>query len=258
MTELIAELSTSHGGDRAWLAKLVESCAIAGFDYAKVQSWQTKHLKPSDPQWFWFTRCELSDADHKFFIKECEKVGVTPLTTAYTWDRVYALHDMGFQAIKIGSGEGGQYDLLEEVARYSWKVYLSTGLWTDEELDTAMRILKGSDVTLLPTVSEYPTPSESVNLGRIAWLRERTGLPVGYSDHTIGKDAALAAVGARVHVLEVHHSLPGAPRVMPWDKTLLDIKRIGEFARSVDRMYTPGEMVKSPGEKRPYVGRWQN
>lgn len=256
-TELIAELSTAHGGDRAWQETLIESCAVAGFDYAKFQSFETRHLKASDPQWFWLSRCELSNADHNRLVKKCSEVGVSFLTTVYTWDKVHYLHDLGLHAIKVGSGEGGDLKLLEEVSRYDWRIFLSTGLWTDEDMDNALRILRGSNVTLLHTVSEYPTLLESVNLGRIAWLHDATGLPVGYSDHTIGKEAALAAIGMRVPVLEVHHALPGSPRQQPWDKSLQDLRRLGEFARSVERMHAPHPIVKPPGEKRPYVGRWQ-
>lgn len=259
MTTLIAELSTSHGGERAWMSKFIESVALAGFDFAKFQSGQTKHLKASDPQFFWQSKCELSNADHVWLVKECSKVGVSFLTTAYHWDRVYFLHDLGLHAIKVGSGEGGNTKLLEEVSRYPWKIYLSTGLWTQDDLNQALRILHGSDVVLMHTVSEYPTPMAKANLRRMEWLRQETrrGRPVGYSDHTIGKDAALAAIAMGADALEVHHSLSGAPRVQPWDKDLVQLKRIAEFAKAFTMMTQPNRMLWAPGEARPYVGRWQ-
>ena len=256
-TELIAELSTSHGGQRAWQDKLVESCAIAGFDYAKFQSYEMRHLKTSDPQWFWLSQCELSNADHNRLVKTCSNMGVSFLTTVYHKDRVHFLHDLGLHAIKVGSGEGGQLDLIEEVAKYNWRIFLSTGLWTITEMHDVVDILAFKDVVLMHTVSEYPTLVESANLGRIARLHDATSLPVGYSDHTIGKDTALAAIGMRVPAVEVHHSLHGAPRCQPWDKDLVQLKRIGEFARSVERMHAPKDTFRAPGEKRKYVGRWQ-
>lgn len=258
MTTLCAELSTSHGGERAWMSKFIESVALAGFDFAKFQSYQVKHLNPLDKQFAWLSQCELSNADHIWLVKECSKVGVSFLTTAFHWDRVYFLHDLGLHAIKVGSGEGGHTKLLEEVSRYPWKIYLSTGLWTLDDLDQAMRILHGADVTFLHTVSEYPTPMAQANLGRMAWLRENV-LPhfsVGYSDHTIGKDAALAAIAMGADALEVHHSLSGAPRVQPWDKDLVQLKRIAEFAKAFTMMTQPNRMLWAPGEARPYVGRW--
>lgn len=241
------------------MQKFCESAAIAGFDFLKAQSYQVKHLNPLDAQFAWLSQCELNNADHIWLVKECSKVGVSFLTTAYHWDRVYFLHDLGLHAIKVGSGEGGNTQLLEEVSRYPWKIYLSTGLWTDDDLDQALRILHGSNVTLLHTVSEYPTPLAKANLGRMAWLRKAirpAQHAVGYSDHTIGKDAALTAMAMGADAIEVHHSLSGAPRVKPWDKDLVQLKRIAEFAKSYALLTQPNRMLWTPGEARPYVDRW--
>jgi hypothetical protein len=81
--------------------------------------------------------------------------------------------------------------------------------------------------------------------------------PVGYSDHTIGKDAAFAAIAMGADAIEVHHSLPGAPRVQPWDKDFVQLKRIAEFAKAFALMTQPGKMLWGPMEQRPFVGRWQ-
>ena len=257
MTDLIVEVASNHGGERAWMEKFVESAALVGADFVKFQSFQTKHLRHDDPQHDWFRKAELTDADHVWLVRECSKVGVSFLSTAFSVDRVDFLHDLGLHAIKVGSGEGGLLSMLEAVARHDWHIYLSTGQWTQADLDEACDILKNNDVTVMHTVSEYPTLSERANLSRIRWLSEKTGFPVGYSDHTIGKTAALAALGMGVSALEVHHSLPGAPRRNAWDKDLIDLRVIAEFNRTVARMRQPQPMVKAPGEERKYVGRWQ-
>lgn len=253
--EIIAELSTSHGGDRAWQERLIESAALAGADFVKFQSYQVRHLSPSDPQFVWMKQAELSDKDHKRLIAKCAKCGVKFLTTPFHEDRVEFLHDLGLPAIKIGSGEAMRPQMLEAVSHYDWTVYLSTGLLTLDELDRALGILDDNVVVVMHTVSQYPTQLKDANMTRMAWLALKTGRQVGYSDHTIGSVAAEYAVAQHAAAVEVHHSIQAAPRFKPWDKDWAQLKRICEFRGAVDTMTAKGPMMQKMGE-RPYVGRW--
>ena len=264
-SDLIVECASNHGGERPWMSKLIESAALVGARYAKFQSYQTTHLRRDDPQYDWLKHAELSDADHEWLIKECAKVGVEFLTTVYTADRVPFLASLGLKAIKVGSGEAGERSVLEAVARHGWKIYMSTGLWTGDDMDLALDILADHEVVLLHAVSEYPTPTDHANLERIEELRNeadlavwpRRGWPVGYSDHTEGYWAAITALACGAPVVEVHHSLPGAPRRNVWDKNIGELARIATYARMVDALNTARPMFKEPGEERNHVGRWQ-
>jgi hypothetical protein len=71
------------------------------------------------------------------------------------------------------------------------------------------------------------------------------------------REMTIAAIAMGAAAIEVHHSLPGAPRMMPWDKDLQQLTRIGEFARTFQKLTKPGPMVKAPGEERKFIGRWQ-
>jgi len=255
-TEIIAELSTSHGGERAWQEKLIASAAGAGADYVKFQSGQVAHLSKDDPQYGWMKQAELSDRDHPRLIASCAKAGVTFLTTVFHEDRVPFLAGLGMPAIKVGSGEAMREPLLRAVAAHPWRVFLSTGLLTRDELELALALLQGREVTLLHTVSCYPTLTVDANLRRIGWLAARTGLPVGYSDHTIGCDPALVAIAWGVPVVEVHYALAGAPRNRPWDKHEVELKRICDFRDVVQQVTISGSMLKKVGAPRPFVGRW--
>lgn len=255
-TSIVAELSTSHGGQRAWQDKLIESAALAGADFVKFQSYQVKRLARSDRQYNWLKQAELSDADHTRLINACSRAGVIFLTTVFHEDRVPFLADLGLHTIKVGSGEAMRPQLLEAIAHYPWRVFLSTGLMTVAELDLAMEILQDHQVVPLHTVSQYPTPLTEANMGRIAWLAQYTGRPSGYSDHTCGADAPIYAVSQRVSVVEVHHSLPAAPRFLSWDKNFQQLRRICQFRDSASGMTLVHPMVRPPGEERQYVGRW--
>ena len=258
-TEIVAEFSSNWGGDRHVLARMLDEAVCARVDRIKTQSHQTRHLSHDDPQYAWMAKSEMTDADHEWIVKECRKKGMGYLTTPFHADRVPYLADLGLDAIKIGSGEASNAVMLDAIARYPWKVYLSTGLVTGHELDTCVSILGSHDLTLLHTVSEYPTPTRRVNLGRMSWLAARHGLQVGYSDHTTGLHAPLAAIARGAAVVEVHFAAQGTvPRRNSWDKDKEDLTTIVMFRDAVEQMMAPGRMLWESREARPHVGRWQH
>ena len=256
-TELIVEVSSSHGGERAWQDRFIDNAAAAKAEYVKFQSYQTAHLSLSDPQYAWLQKAELSDADHERLIRRCESAGIQFLTTVYTADRVPFLASLGLPAIKIGSGEAMDLPLLEAVAAHPWKVYLSTGLVTETNLERCRRIFALAPVTFLHCVSRYPTPVGHVNMGRMGWLVSKTLRPVGYSDHTTENYAAWMAMVLRAACVEVHHSDPSAPRCQPWDKSAFDLTWLAEMRDTIAAMKAHRPMAWYHGEERLYVGRWQ-
>lgn len=258
MTELIAELSSSWGGKRDWLRRLVENVAAAGFDRAKVQSWQTKTLRADDPQLAWFKQSEMTDKDHEVFLTLCHKHGVKPLTTVYHANRVPFLAGLGLDAIKVGSGEAMEESLLHAVAEHPWKVYVSTGLMTVADIERANFILAHREVVFLHCVTQYPTPANRVNLGRIHWLAHKTLRPCGYSDHAHTNAAAMAAIAMGARCVEVHHSVEGAPRCREWDKGTESLRELATFRDVVMAMKNPHPMAWPVSEPRPLMGRWQH
>ncbi len=258
MTEIIAEFSSNHGGHRDVLTRMLNEAVMARVDRIKVQSYQVRHLASTDPQYAWLKQAELTDADHTWLIKECAKKGIDFLTTVFHPSRVPFLADLGLDAIKVGSGEASNPVLLEAIAAHPWKVYLSTGLVTGADLDRAVDILGHNRLTLMHTVSEYPTPTYRVNLPRMSWLAVRHGMPVGYSDHTSGIHAAMAAISRGAEAVEVHSVARGdAPRHMVWDKDVEDLTTLVLFRDAVAKMMYARRMLWEPQEERPHVGRWR-
>ena len=100
--------------------------------------------------------------------------------------------------------------LLKAAARAGLPLIVSTGAATEDEIEQALAIIRDAGdppVTLLACVTRYPTPWHAANLRRMATLRERFGLPVGYSDHTVGIEASALAVAAGATVVEKHFTL---------------------------------------------------
>jgi N,N'-diacetyllegionaminate synthase len=98
---------------------------------------------------------------------------------------------------------------LRYLARLGVPLIFSTGASTQEELDAAMTALlaETSQLIVLHCVSSYPAPLDQLNLRLIPALRERYGVPVGFSDHALGAEAASAAVALGARVFEKHFTL---------------------------------------------------
>lgn len=225
--ELIAEVSTNHGGDLKIAKEFIRRYADAGADFIKFQSYQTATLQPGDPQFAWLQQSELTDHAHGELMGTCANAGVQFLTTVFHVSRVPFLQSLGLSALKIGSGEAQQPALLAAVSGYP-RVFVSTGL---EGRQRAW----GSPFEALLCVTRYPAPT-----GFASALVTRpygAGL-VGYSDHTIGLDVAQSAICAGARVIEKHVCLPKQARPhQPWEATVADFAALRAFADHNPELY---------------------
>jgi N-acetylneuraminate synthase/N,N'-diacetyllegionaminate synthase len=114
------------------------------------------------------------------------------------------------RCFKVPSGEVTNLPLLECIGSLGKPVILSTGMCWLSEVEAALRALDeagAGEITLLHCVTEYPAPSDQINLAAMATLRDAFGRPVGYSDHTAGIEIPVAAVALGAIVLEKHFTL---------------------------------------------------
>ncbi len=157
--------------------------------------------------------------------------------------------DLGIPAFKIGSGDLTHLPLLAHVARHGKPVLLSTGMSFLEEVADSVKTLRegGTDkIVLLHCVSRYPAHPAEANLRSMKSLADRFDLPVGFSDHTLGIEVALAAVALGASVVEKHitldRSLPG-----PDHAASLEPSELQELVRSVRLVESAlGDGVKKP------------
>ena len=115
------------------------------------------------------------------------------------------LNSLGLKTFKIPSGEITNLPYLEIVGQFKKKVILSTGMSTLDEINKAVNILVSSgtnkkNITILQCHSDYPTKYKDVNLNAIKTIKNKFGVNVGFSDHTLGSEVALGAIayGARI------------------------------------------------------------
>src|SRR2546428_3885635 len=152
--------------------------------------------------------------------------------------------------MKLPSGELTNHELVAAVGATGLPTIMSTGMSTLDEVSAAVEVHRragGGPLALLHCVSSYAAPLEEQNFRAIPALRERFGVPVGLSDHTIGRDAAVAAVALGADVVEKHftvdRSLPGPDQGMsmePGDFTMMT--KVLQQMRS-----GPGRGMNTPG-----------
>lgn len=239
--ELIAELATNFGNNIELGKDFIRQFAAAGVDTIKIQVFSHKHLRADDPQSNWFKACELLGRDYYTLRKECERVGVGFLATAYHPEDVMVVHALtdGYR-IKIGSGEAGSVEMARAVRVAGFKkVVVSTGLINSHESPFFSLGYWGVDVKFLSCVTRYPTPPG------IAYAMMQTSNLHGWSDHAEGLNECKAAIVGGAKIVEFHVQLPHQARPpRAFEKTPAEVKELRAFADD------------DPAER--FVGRWTN
>ena len=226
-TLIIAEAGVNHNGDIAKAKALIDKGAEAGVDYVKFQTfkagnlvtkqakraaYQDKNTQDNDTQYEMLKKLELSQKDHQELIDYCTQKGVKFLSTGFDFESLEFLAGLGITIAKVPSGEITNLPYLRKVATLFPEVILSTGMATITEIKDAIKVLTDNGVSkdkiiVLHCNTEYPTPMEDVNLKAMLHIQRELGVPVGYSDHTLGIEVPIAAVALGATVIEKHFTL---------------------------------------------------
>lgn len=217
---------------------------------------------------------ELPRAWHADLQSHAQSLGMEFMSTAFDVDNLHFLVDLGVPRIKVPSGELTNGPLLWQYARAGRPLILSTGMATLSDVEQGLAIVSHaihageeprsmeevwrswSDpqrraalknrVTLLHCTTQYPTPPHEVNLAAMDTLAHAFGLPVGFSDHTQGITASVAAAARGAVVIEKHftldRALPGPDHTASLEPAEL-IEMVSQI-RAVEQMM--GEGTKSP------------
>ncbi len=218
---LVAELSANHDRDLERALRLVDVAADAGWDCLKLQTYDADSLTlrsehPAmrvDPIWGKRDLHELyADAGmpmefHAPLFERARMRGLLPFTSVYDPRDLDFVEALGCALYKIASFELTFDDLLAEVGATGKPVILSTGMATFAEVAHALETLDrhgAGPVVLLHCCSSYPAPIDEINLRSMVAMGERFGRPTGFSDHTLGARAALAAAAMGAVAIEKH------------------------------------------------------
>ena len=257
---VIAEAGINHNGDPTLAAELLDAAAAAGADAFKIQTHFPEHemlrsgataAYVGESLFDLLTRTALSREAHVELRDRAAKKGIVFLSTPFSREAADFLESIGVPAFKTGSGELTNLPLQQHIARKHRPMIISTGMSTPEEIDRTVQTVRaeGTPFALMHCTSTYPTPYEHVELGCINWLHDLYGVPVGFSDHTLGGYMALAAVASGAALFEKHfttsRSLPGPDQQGSMEpRELEDVVRgirAIERARGATKKIQPGE-----------------
>ena len=215
---VIAEAGINHSGDMAKAIELVDAAAESGADSIKFQY----HLAEDEMLAGGFSAgyiggsffdliksVELSFEQNVELKEYAESKGLIFLSTPFSREAADMLDRLGVLAFKTGSGELTNLPLQTHIARKGRPTIISTGMSTMAEVNETYRLVTSinADVAILHCVSTYPTPYEDMNLNVIGKLRRALPVPIGFSDHSRGIYAPLAAVALGANVIEKHFTI---------------------------------------------------
>lgn len=219
---VIAEMSANHAGKIENAFRIIEEAAKAGADCVKIQTYTADTLTidcTDEPYiikgglWDGYNYYQLYKEAYtpwewqKALKEKCEEVGVDFLSTPFDVTAVDFLEELGVEFYKIASFELVDIPLIEYVAGKGKPIIMSCGMGSIEEIEEALAACKrqGNDkVVLLKCCSQYPAQYEDMNVSVIADMKERFGVPVGLSDHSMGALAPVVAVSMGAQVVEKH------------------------------------------------------
>jgi len=210
---VVAEIGNNHEGSYALAEELIGLAADAGAQAVKFQTFVTE-LFVSRAQTERFARLksfELSHQDFERLATVARAAGLLFLSTPLDLESARFLAPL-VAALKIASSDLAFYPLLEEVAATDRPVILSTGLADLAQIRKSLAVLerarqragRAAECAVLHCVSAYPAPAEQANLAAIQTLRRELGCTIGYSDHTLGIEAAVLAVACGARIIEKH------------------------------------------------------
>jgi len=219
---IIAEIGNNHNGNIETAKRLIDVAVESGVDAVKFQTCRgtdiiTPNILSSEyPDWdvtdykYWsdfIDSIALPLNKHKEVFDYAKKKGIIPFSTPTSIAIVDFLDELRVPFYKIASMDITNVQLLEKVASKNKPVIMSTGMAEENDIENAVKFFDINKLVLLHCVSDYPLVYSSANLRSINWLQKRFNCPVGFSDHSLGYDLALAAVALGARVIEQHITL---------------------------------------------------
>ncbi len=248
-------------------SKLATAAAVKA-DY------QVENMQEAGNQLGMLQKLELSLADHHVLVQRCQERGIRFMSTGFDAEALAFLATLGMPALKMPSGDITCGPLLLQAARLRMPLIVSTGMCTVGEIEDALGVIAfglttdreptgradfmaayrsaegrralAQHVTLLHCVTQYPAPPEAINLRAMDTMAAAFGLPVGYSDHTLGIEVSLAAVARGATVIEKHFTLdramPGPDHAASLEPG--ELRQLVAGIRNIERAL--GSTIKAP------------
>ncbi|MFA6074520.1 MAG: N-acetylneuraminate synthase family protein [Negativicutes bacterium] len=279
MIHIIAEAGNNHNGKIGIAKKLVDEAVLVGADSVKFQIIYPEGLYL--PEFYTeiggYTINEvyekrkqfmLTDDEYRDLAAYCSQKGIVFSASVFDKRGLQLLQELNVSYIKIASCDLNNYGFLNQAAATGKRIIVSTGMASMYEIEQAVQALTStgnSDIVLMHCVSVYPCNTENMNLRFISELKNKFGLPVGFSDHSESNLAAVIATALGVDYLEKHltmdrkqdgfdHAYAQEPEMM---KQYIETVRIAERAlqQQTEKLSDAEKTVKSRARRSVYAAR---
>jgi sialic acid synthase SpsE len=254
---IVAEIGNNHEGDFDVACRMLEAAADAGVDAVKFQTFQTRlFTSKADPARFErLTKFELTQAQFTALEQRARARKLIFLSTPLDLVSAAFLEPL-VDVFKVASGDNDFWPLIAQLCRTGKPLIVSTGLADLAHVERIAAFVREHDaierLALLHCVCAYPAPPADVNLRAIPMLAEHIGCPIGWSDHTLGPDACLAAAALGARIIEKHFTLDknfSAFRDHQLSADPAEMKLIVEGVRRVEQLLGTNTKRVQPSEQ---------
>ncbi len=269
-TIIIAEAGVNHNGDLNLAKKLISKASQIGADYIKFQTFSADRLvtkfakkpkysfsKKKKFQYDMLKKLEINNKDTSKLKKICKLNKIGFLSSAFDIESLKFLQELKLDYHKVPSSEINNVPFLRFLGKVKTKVILSTGMSNLKEISFALNILRNSGLSkekifLLQCNTDYPSPLADANLKVLELFKKKFKIKTGYSDHTPGIEASLAAVSLGAKIIEKHFTLNKNLKG-PDHKASLNPEEFKKLITSIRRVETSLGVAKkevTPSEKK--------
>ncbi len=246
-TLIIAEIGVNHNGSFVKAKKLIDAANKSGADIIKFQFFRAKNIATRNleltkyqkkntkykNQFDMLKKLELSEKKIINLTQYCKKNNIKVCISFFSHEDLDVIKKCKIDFLKIPSGELNNTYLINKLSNFKKKMIISTGMSNISEISKTVKILKNKvknkDIYLLQCTSAYPAPFKDLNLKTIETLKKKFNLKIGFSDHSLGIEASIAAVSIGAEMIEKHFTM-NKRDVGPDHKASLDPK---EFEKMV-------------------------
>jgi len=260
-TFIIAEIGNNHEGSFNVACKLIKEAKKAGVDAVKFQTFETKnYVNQNDFERFKrLKKFELTKEEFYKLSLLAKNNNLKFISTPFDINSAIFLNKI-VDCFKISSGDNNYYQLIEQVLKFKKNTIISTGLLNLKETINLYKFIKllkfnNSKIAFLHCVSSYPTKEKEANLLSISFLKKKFPFTIGYSDHTLGIHAAIAATVIGAKIIEKHFTLDNNYskfRDHQLSLNPVNMKHLVDSIRSVEYMMGKEQKIIQLSEKKNF------
>jgi sialic acid synthase SpsE len=224
---VIAEIGQNHNGDMELARKLIDAAREEGADIAKFQLYDVDKIYPPTFEWYQEGRAaQLNREQVQALADRCRQVGIEFMASVFDTERVTWCQEIGMKRYKVASRSIYDKELIAAVAGTGRDIIASLGMYREKEFP---RIDTRGKVDFLYCVPKYPTSPQDLDFRQIDFNRYS-----GFSDHTMGIEAALVAMARGARIIEKHFTLDMHGPDHAGSMEPAELRQIVEFARKFE------------------------